>query len=887
MNRKLTPIASAVAVLMFGQAVSAQAQQAAPADQPTQVIEVVGVRAALAKSIEQKRESVTDVEVITAEDVGKMPDKNVADALQRVPGVNTQAGAAGEGGFDENDRVSIRGTSASLTQVTFNGHMVSTGDWFLLDQYQTIGRSVSFTLLPSELVSSIVVYKTQTPDQIEGGVAGSVDVRTHTPLQFKDNLTAEASVGAVYATLPKKTDPQMNGMIAWKNDEKTFGVVLEAFHERRNVERYGQEDLGYSTISATNPVAVAHPDLAGVAAPTYIGSALFQQVRTRNGGDFAVEFKPSKDLDINLNGFYSHMDANNSNINFLANVAGGGAGGFITNGISPASYTVQNGTLTAANWTTSDPAAAVVDNIYRTSSAESKYLDLDGKWRVNNNLTFTGQIGTTTGIGQTTASSSWEANVPGTLNYQLHGDSSAAAVSFPSGVPFSSATTGWLWTDVVTVKDKENYGQLDGLYTVDQGALESIKFGARFAEHTRSIAFPVDGGPLAGAYTNVPAYAGTTYPSNFASVVGGGVYGSGFLVTGPAVTNFFNQYGKGGPAAPSGREYWPGEEYVQEHDSAAYVMANLGGPGWSGVAGVRIVRTNEHVIDDEAAPSASTPGAITSSQFGPFIQVPVDNTYINVLPSANFKFDITKDLDVKFGVANTMARPDYSAIGGAVQLTDLTQTGSGGNGNLQPIRSTNWDATVEWQFAPKSLATASLFYMDFQSYVDFGTSTQMWPDQLLHNQVMPYSITSPFNTTATNEGFELSYQQSFNNGFGFLGNFTLANGHTADGSAMVGNSKDTYNLTGYYEDHGFSVRLAYTYRSDALVGLDRSYNEVQKGVGNLALAANYDFNKHLGISFNALNLNNAPLEYYANNESQPRAIYYNGRQYYLTLRAKL
>ena len=111
------------------------------------------------QSIEAKRRATEVTEVVTAEDIGKMPDKNVADSLARLPGITTSAAGANEGGFDENDRVSMRGTNPSLTQTLINGHNVAAGDWFVLDQVQTVGRSVSYTLLPSEIVSKVVVRK--------------------------------------------------------------------------------------------------------------------------------------------------------------------------------------------------------------------------------------------------------------------------------------------------------------------------------------------------------------------------------------------------------------------------------------------------------------------------------------------------------------------------------------------------------------------------------------------------------------------------------------------------------------------------------------------------------------------------------------------------------
>src|SRR5581483_4252685 len=177
-RRILAGSASVSAIMM------AAAGPALAAEAPATASELVvtGIRESLQKAIEIKKLSDDQVDAISADDIGKLPDKNVADALQRIPGVNTTSAASGEGGFDENDRVSIRGTSPSLTQVTVDGHSISTGDWFILDQYSAVGRSVSFTLLPAEMVQAAVVYKTQDPSLLEGGVSGVVDLRTPRPL---------------------------------------------------------------------------------------------------------------------------------------------------------------------------------------------------------------------------------------------------------------------------------------------------------------------------------------------------------------------------------------------------------------------------------------------------------------------------------------------------------------------------------------------------------------------------------------------------------------------------------------------------------------------------------------------------------------------------------
>src|ERR1700722_10506597 len=284
-----TLIGTAVAWALFGQ--NSFAADAADGPSPgasdsgaadLQEVVVTGIRASVQESLEAKRQSVGVVDVINAEDIGKMPDKNIADSLARVPGLNTSSAGANEGGFDENDRVSMRGTNPSLTLTTINGHNLAAGDWFVLDQTGTVGRSVSFTLLPSEIASQIVVEKSSSASLMEGGVAGPVYIRTRKPLEFSQDLTLQANAGAVYAQLPSKTNGQYSGLAAWKDSANNFGVMVQLFSETRDLQRNGVEILGYDQIAPGSPIATAHPDLTNVYYPHEIGAALFLQKRERN-----------------------------------------------------------------------------------------------------------------------------------------------------------------------------------------------------------------------------------------------------------------------------------------------------------------------------------------------------------------------------------------------------------------------------------------------------------------------------------------------------------------------------------------------------------------------------------------------------------------------------
>lgn len=895
MTHSLTPVATAALLL----ASAAQAQTAAPA---AQTIEVTGIRASLEASISQKRKTDSVVEVITAEDIGKMPDKNVADSLQRVPGVTISAASAGEGGFDENDRVSLRGTNPSLTQTMINGHMVGSGDWFVLNQVGTVGRSVSYSLLPSELVGRVVVRKSAQADLVEGGVAGTVDLITRKPLEFRKSLTLEAALGAVYADLPGKTDPQFSGLVAWKNDSNTVGVMLQLFSQKRHLRRDGIETLGYSKIAPGSPIALSHPDLAGVAYPNVIGSALFEQERKRDGALLTVQVKPTQGLSFDLTGFDSKMSASNYNRNYMiwgSRILSGGEGQ-----APDAGYVVRNGTLVQADFTNKGTADArkqyvIVDQILRPGAgSRTSFLNLDTSWRASDALTITAKLGSSRGKGDTPSQAVFEGDVFNTgASWRLNGTGSApdSALKGGNAASFTGTALDWVFgASPARTKDKEDWAQLDAELALDAGALTTMKFGARGAKHSRESTWVAQGpkwseDPFATA--NLPAWNGETYPGNFGNGLGGNFLRNVWQLD-PAVLEAWGD--RFSNRDPKERQYFPGEFSLSEKNAAAYVMANLEGKGWSGNVGLRLVRTKEHVLTNVAIPGTvcevqkpcSVPGAITTSAFGSFYQKPVDHTYNDVLPSLNLKVDLARNLVARFALAKTLARPDYSALAGSVSLDDTNLTGNGGNPDLKPIRATNIDAGIEWYFAPRALLSAALFHIDLQNYVSFGTS----PAKYFNEQkkaFATYNVSSPVNSKGKVSGVELGWQQPFGSNFGANANYTYADGEEKGGGELVGNSKHTYNLGAYYEDSRFSARMNYSYRSKFFNGLDRSSAQHQAGVGVVSASLGWKISDTLTLSLDAMNLNNPRLAFYADNTDQPTAFYVNGRQYYITLRAKM
>lgn len=899
-STRSTLIGSAVAIALFAQNDPARAQE-----QLGEIV-VTGIRVSNEKSLDAKREANSVIEVVTAEDIGKMPDKNVADSLARLPGVTVSSASANEGGFDENDRISMRGTNPSLTQTLLNGHNVAAGDWFVLNQVQQVGRSVSYTLLPSELVDHIVVHKSSQASLVEGGVAGSVDIVTRKPLDFTDNFTFGGSAGLVYSELPDDTAPQLSALLNWKNDSGTFGIMVQAFSEERHLRRDGVELLGYGTIAEDSAIALSNPDLEGVQYPNLIGAAFFDQKRERTGGLVDVQLKPTDQLSLDFQYFMSDLDATNYNRNYLfwgSNLLQGGAGQAPDPG-----YVVRNGTLVAATFGAGGPSAGVFDQISRPNEkATSNYGAFNVSYAVSDALTIAGEIGTSEGHGKTPTQDVSETVLAAGIggSYELHGTGRGPSFNFgtadtstplPGGTPVGF---GWIFGDQnVDVEDQEDWAKIDADFALDGGAFTAVRVGARYSNHERESLDVIGQGPLAPGMDPANYPDGfRNYPTDF-NQFGGDIPTNIWFWT-PSQLAAYNSPDNVN-RDPIGRLDWNSTYDVEEENSAAYVQADFGGDVWSGNIGLRYVQTKEDIVSFVSA-DATDPDAVLGSAFGTFKPSRTQHTYDDWLPSANLRWNVTDEVVARFGAAMTMTRPDYSALAGFVTLgappptVDIIGSGSGGNPDLEPIRSTNFDAGLEWYFARNSLLGVGLFYMDLDNYVSFGTERKSYltystnfPD----GQELQYDLTVPVNAQGRVQGVEFSYQQAFTDNFGGFANYTYADGKQTSGvpaggdDRLVGTSKNTYNLGGYFETEHFNARLNYTYRSDFFSGLDRQTAFSQDEIDSVSASVGYTFLENYTITLDGQNLNNPTLKYFASNRDQPRAFYKNGAQYYLSLRVK-
>lgn len=884
-------LAMSVAGSAFAQAapVAAAADPAAGAgggqtvdDQGDDIV-VSGIRSSLAASLTTKRNNDIISEVVTAQDIGKFPDKNVADSLGRLTGVNVVTGSANAGGFGENQSVSIRGTDPTLNLTLLDGHSVATGDWFVLDQTSG-GRSFDFSLLPSEIVGKLEVFKSSQADLPEGGIGGTINLSSRRPLDLPANsfsLTAQAN----YNDLSDKWRPQVSGLYSWKNQAGTFGILIAGFYQEREFRRDGQEFLGYTTY--TNFANSGKT----VAAPNLIGAAYFTQQRVRKGGTIALQYKPDDRFELNVNAIYTRMDANNVNRNSMAWIAR-----VIGNNSTPgtpayalANYTVANGYLTQASWNATSTNGAAVqgrvqDDIFRDAYSSTWVINADAKWSPTDRLTLSLEAGYTKGMGATTDTFAWETYWDTGVNYTIGGK--GAAVNYP-GLPADPTSAAylnnyysWSWGGRIISPDTETYVRTDLEYKFDGNFLKSIKIGGRFTDHKRELTYTAYSWAGNGLYSGTKGvglgtvFAGELTPGNF---LDGLIDFPPYSVADKAKT-------LAALATQGGRQFafYPQASFsVKERTSAVYAMAKLGASdsSWRGNIGVRAVYTDLNTL--QYSPNATVANAVTPF-CGTCGTVTVKRNYWDILPSANLTFNATPNFLLRAGVARVMTRPGYAQLAGAFTVSDLALTGNaGGNPRLNPYRAWSFNAAAEWYYAPQSLLSVNLFYLDISSYITTATSTQFLITQQ-HPAGANFLITGPVNGPGgTNKGIEVNWQQPIYGGFGLLANYTYSDAKAAGGGVIDGNSKHTANITAYFENSLLSTRFAYTFRSKFRSGIDRATPMWQDDFGTLDGSLTINVTKYLALTADAQNLLNHKLYYFVGDPSIPRAYYNNGRTFWI------
>lgn len=830
-NKSALLCTSVSALAFFGAAVQAQENTNSAASGDTGLLEevtVTAIRQSLRDSIETKRNSNAVVDSVTSEDVGKFPDNNLAEALGRIPGVAVSRQ------FGGGDAVSIRGASNQLTLTTLNGQSVASTGWY---SQQAIDRSFNFSMLPSELIAGMDVYKSSRADLVEGGVGGTVVVKTRKPLDM-DSHTVYGSISETYSSASEDWDPSVSGLYSFKNDAESFGVLVAASTSDYDLNRRGDEGL---------------PVWGGRVAPTQ-----FEQNRERTAFDVTLQAAPTDNIEITLHHLDLELEADNVNTAV-----------WVPQDLSNCTTNAQGAPILCDS-TAGAAGTSFVDVRPRFATMASKATDLQFEYQ-GDTFTFSAQAGRTeatggtefeTNFGYLTTTSSTDGVVDATgdtVDFQF--DPSMQVDDLPAAGGYA----GWegLQTSQVVNQpntDEETYYQFDLELDVDFGVISAIKTGVRSTEHKveqrlrRGLFEGYDGAAAANLHNAGDFFSGT---------IKGGTNGNVTMpepnVSAMVANTLENLTGWG--------DSLPGFSTLEEDNFSAYVMAEFEGEGIRGNFGLRYVSTDAST--DYYAPK---PGAVAVHDFnnGYATTLSTDKaSYNDVLPSFNLAIDVADDVILRMSAAQVIARPNYNDMFGNSSLAGFgdnipgNETVVRGNVELKPYKATQADFGVEWYYAEGSLLSAAYFIKDVSNFTTFAntpnqsigivdpdTGEDSWLVQSLED-----------GEGGTIEGFEIQSQHDFQNGFGTVFNYTYADAEAdasnfEDGNAVFSDSSEhTVNLVGYYENETFSARAAYTWRSEYMIRETGFYgNREHQDFGSLDLSLAWYATDNIEVTFDVTNL---------------------------------
>ncbi|HTB79432.1 MAG TPA: TonB-dependent receptor [Opitutaceae bacterium] len=867
-RRYLPARAFFVAGLVLAPALFAQTPPSSPSpspysDQSNEVVQlsgftVHGYQESLNASLEAKRASKSIIDVITAEDLGKFSaDTNVAESLAHLPGITVDR-LWGQG-----EKVSINGTDPDLNLTFLNGEPIASGVWYTLDQPN---RGFNYTLLAPEAIGKAEVYKTSEAWLPEGSLGGTVILNTRKGLDLPANSVA-GSVGYNYNDLSKQGKPQASALYSWKNNAKTVGLVVSVQQADAHIRRDGIEGYNISSpaqdAQASGGIAQAAQDPAIVQLlannpnaqyPTQIGTNYFEQERKRFGFQAGLQFKPVDKLEIEYNLLWVKADFKNlSNSMYIEPSLADGTD-------TLTSATISNGVISQAHF---DQGVSLMDVIYDPDSeTKTTVNDFKISWR-DENWGLSTHFGWTSANGGSQREVFTEANYQGGYSYDLSKGpyitwDDPAAVKTPADWSFLLYPDfqGQETRTVNTARD--GYGQLDFDLKVDSDFIHKLQTGIRYTDHTTSE----DATSVAGLGDNplFPAnYASfVTYmtPANFLRGINGisAAQQSHYLVDVNSVTNFFNSL----PAASYPFTKQPsdyGQTWsVNEKVSAGYVQADYGYGKITGNVGVRYVTTKQKSLGYLVDAAGNVTPTVANIK------------YNNVLPSLNTVYGLTDNLSLRFGAAAVIARQNYSDLTTGLSLQDPLPggigSGTGGNPNLKPYKSTNLDLSIEWYLSKNSLLQLSFFDRLISNYKKQQNFLELHNSDALGATF--YSVTRPINGgSATSKGWDLAYQQAFGHGFGATANFTLTDSRGNDGVALPYASKNSFNLSPYYENGRWSAHLTYSWRSDYIyLSSINNLNDYVHTDAQLEASLGYHFTKNLWISLDGTNLLDAIYQQY-------------------------
>jgi iron complex outermembrane receptor protein len=853
--KRKTIIAASVSLAALLAAAPALAQTTQPAPAATQsgdaaqVDEVIvtGIRGSLRSAIGVKRNSDLVIEAISSQDIGQLPNVTIAEELVRLPGIN---GTRDRG---NQSQAAIRGLGPRLVLGLVNGREVASSE---------PDRNIRWEIYPSEIVSGVQVYKSQSADLVSGGIAGTIDIRTVRPLDYRGPEFV-GTAGVVYYDAGKDLpdyDPtgyRLSANVTHPVSD-TLGVNLGVTHQ---VQKNGYSTFeGWGWNDAATGGTPGDVDGDGDLDATFWGaqSQVKRLTETRNGVNGALQWKPSDQFELNFDILYSDIkideDQNQiwyGNNGAYGNWAGGSAWAY---GDPTASYTIINNTVVAATL----PYASVTNVIAKYTEDKTLFATgLNGKW-TSGDWTMTADLAYSKAERENMWRAIFTEQYPALAGVDMTpGRTPSAFASYDTGNPSYQPLQSYVpaQADGGDLSDELTSARFDvSHYNGDTGVTE-IAFGGRITDRTKEYERTF--------WTQTPIIA--TLPANILS---------SFTVSDFASPSFLNgdfdavaKAAIGGFVQPANSTDTASGWSVDETVGEAYVKmkfaGTLGGLPYTGNVGARAVQVE------------TTSRGYESVNGGALAPVSIDNDYFQLLPSLNLTFSLAEGQQLRFGLARTMARPplDELRAGRTLYNTTPPPTGSAGNPLLDPYIANQVDLSYEWYFAPEALFAAAVYYKDVETHIGYST-------QPVSIGGTTYNVTGPFNGDGGGiSGAEFTFQTPFSfvpalENFGIYANFAYVHSDVKEfypannPLESTGLAKETATVDLWYSDGKLESRLGYKYHSPftVITGWDGSALRTLESEATLDFSASYQLTEQVGFRFQASNLTDEEVRVHYDND---------------------
>jgi TonB-dependent receptor len=921
---RVSTLLTATAIWSFANGAAAQDAGADEGAETIEEVVVTGFRASLNKALDAKKEQVGAIDMIAAEDIADFPDLNLAESLQRVPGV-VIARDAGEG-----RQISVRGLGPQFTRVRINGvEAMSANGGTDAAGGTNRARNFDFNTFASELFNSITVRKTASAETEEGSLGATVDLRSGRPFDY-DGFTIAGSLQQGYNDLNSEMDPRAAFLVSNTFADGKFGALLSIAYTERKLADEGASTVrwqtgGFGALALEPTYDPAGPTLAQINAafhPRIPRYDKYEHEQERLGVTAALQFAPSDSTTLSLDVLFAKFDAKRNEMFLETPVfSAGGATGISDVNIVDAEIDDTN-SLVYGVFNDVDVRS---ETRHDELTTEFTQITLEGKHSFSDAFS----VGALVGFAEANHDNPIQTtllfdvdNVDGYV-YDYRENSRLPAFSYGTADVTNPAT----WhLEQIRLRPQ---GTINSFQTasIDLEWAASDSFSLKFGPQWKNFVFKStetrrSNGTTSNQEPVIPAVASAAAIASYSRLVS---FGDGLDLPAGSVTSWLvpdlgaavDALDLNNPTLyPMGILATLGNNNeIEEDDTGAYVQGNfkfeLGARTLRGNLGVRYVQTD------------LTSTGYTLSSGAPVLQT-VNTDYSDTLPSLNLVYDISDSLLLRFGAAKVMTRPNLGNLrpSASVTVSGNNRTVNAGNPLLEPFRAKAYDLAVEWYFAPESLLSLALFQKDIDSFVQTIRETRPFtgnplglPDSVA---VAACGITAgcsadadwqfnlPANTPGGDlTGFEISYQQPFAflpgvwSNFGTILNYTgveseidylNATGAVTATTDLTGLSKKAYNATLYFDNQKFSARIAAAYRSDYLTTVPgRNGNDVEGTAEtmNYDFSSTYNINDNFSVSLEALNLSDEVDDQWVDAEGNRLSYYHHqGRQYFLGARFK-